>query len=295
MSSALETRVSNPYSYEIVEEIAQFLLQKSKAVGPPKVLIVCGSGLQHLSKSLTEQIPISYTDIPHFPVSTVAGHAGEMVIGKIGETSVMCMRGRFHHYEGYSQFSTTLPVRVAKLMGAEYVIVTNAAGGLNPKFNVGDIMCIEDHINWVGNAGNTPLLGPNDERWGPRFPATGSAYSPELIDTVFECATKLGIESVFHRGTYVYTSGPCYETPAEARLFATFADAVGMSTVPEVVVAQHCGMKVIGLTLVTNVVITERDSKLIPSHEEVLGAADKTAEDMQDLVKLLINTISKST
>ncbi|KNC74171.1 hypothetical protein SARC_13273 [Sphaeroforma arctica JP610] len=278
----------NPYTYELVQEIAANLLDKCKAVGAPSVLIICGSGLQHLSKSLTDQVSVDYKDVPHFPVSTVEGHAGEVVFGKIGSTNVMCMRGRFHSYEGYSQFAVTLPVRVAKLMGCETLVVTNAAGGLNPKFQVGDIMLIEDHINWVGNAGMNPLRGPNDPRWGPRFPATGQCYTPEHITAMEEIAQELGIGQVIRKGTYLYTSGPCYETPAEARLFATFADAVGMSTAPEAVVAHHCGMKTVGLTLVTNCVITRRDSAEIPTHEEVLGAADKTAQDMQDLVSKFV-------
>ncbi|KNC84413.1 purine-nucleoside phosphorylase [Sphaeroforma arctica JP610] len=280
----------NPYTYELVQEIADNLLEKVKSLGKPSVLIICGSGLQHLSKTLSDQIAISYTDIPHFPVSTVEGHAGEAVFGKIGDTVVMCMRGRFHWYEGYSQYAVTLPVRVAKLMGAELLVVTNAAGGLNPKYNVGDIMAIEDHINWVGNAGNNPLRGPNDARWGPRFPATGQCYTEELLDTLDEVAQELGISKVMHRGTYMYNSGPCYETPAEARMLATFSDAVGMSTAPEAVIAHHCGMRCVGLTLVTNCVITRRDSHDIPTHDEVLGAANKTAKDMQELVTGLIKS-----
>lgn len=221
------------YSYEVISGIANYLLDRTKH--RPTIGIICGSGLGSLANQLTEREEFSYQTIPNFPVSTVEGHAGKMVFGKIDNVPVMCMQGRFHYYEGYPLAKCSMPIRVMKLVGVTHLIATNAAGGLNENFNVGDIVVVKDHINFMGFAGNNPLQGPNDTRFGPRFPPMNKAYDAKLRKYAFEIAKELGIEKEMHEGVYTCLGGPNYETVAELKMLRTLGvDCVGMSTIHEV-------------------------------------------------------------
>lgn len=233
----------------------------------PRVAIILGSGLGDALKDVTAAVEISYSEIPGFPPTTIAGHKGKLVAGKIGDTPIIAFCGRFHFYEGHSMEVVTLPVRVSKLLGANTLIVTNAAGGINPDFRAGDLMVIKDHLNLIGVS---PLRGPNLDDLGPRFVPLVDAYDPSGIDLMERVADKIEIK--LQRGIYAALCGPMYETAAEVKMLYTLgADAVGMSTVPEVIVARHQGMKVLGLSCITNewgwVVNNKKGSS--PSHEEV--------------------------
>ncbi|MDR0766439.1 MAG: purine-nucleoside phosphorylase [Odoribacteraceae bacterium] len=215
---------------------------------PPRVAIILGSGLGAFADDIAGRREIPYAAIPRFPVSTVAGHAGRLVAGEIEGKSVLVMQGRFHFYEGYSMQEVTFPVRVAHALGARTLLVTNAAGGVNPLFRAGDLMVIEDHVNMFPDH---PLRGENHDALGPRFPSMEFAYSPRLISLAVAAAERLGIR--LHRGVYAGLQGPSFETPAECRwLHAAGADAVGMSTVPEVIVARHAGMECFGVSVIAN-------------------------------------------
>jgi len=224
-----------------------------------EVAIICGSGLGGLADSLEgKKVEIDYKDIPNFGATTVAGHKGKLVFGFLSGRPTVCMVGRFHFYEGHLLKRTVYPVRVFALLGVHTLLVTNAAGGLNPSFNVGDIMVINDHISFVGLAGQNPLVGKNMEHFGARFPATSDAYDFSLRHLAFKAANDLKLIDHMQEGCYCFVSGPSYETRAEARYLQMIGgDAVGMSTVPEVLVARHCGIKVLGLSLITNAVITK--------------------------------------
>lgn len=275
------------FTYEDYRAIARWILERTPH--RPRVGIIAGSGLGGLGDGLESAQVFPYGDIPQFPQSTVAGHAGRLVLGRLSNVPVVVMQGRFHFYEGHSMHRVTLPVRVMATMGIETLIVTNAAGGINPAFNVGDIMCISDHIFIPGMAGHHPLIGPNDDRLGPRFPDLSNAYSPTLRRLAHEVAAEQGID--LRDGVYVMVSGPSYETPAELRfLRAIGADAVGMSTVPEVVVARHQGVKVLGFSLITNKVITEpRESdEPMELHEEVVAIGNQRAAVLRELVRGIV-------
>lgn len=221
------------YSYEIISGIANFLLERTKH--RPTIGIICGSGLGSLAESLADKDEFPYEDIPNFPVSTVEGHAGQMVFGTINNVPVMCMQGRFHYYEGYALTKCSMPIRVMKLVGVTHLMATNAAGGLNEKYNVGDIVIVRDHINMMGFAGNSPLQGPNDIRFGPRFPPMNKAYDAEMRAYAREIAAELGISDQVHEGVYTCLGGPNYETVAELKMLKILGvDCVGMSTVHEV-------------------------------------------------------------
>lgn len=217
-------------TFEQISETANYLLERTKF--RPKIGIICGSGLGHLADLLTEANTFPYEDIPNFPVSTVPGHAGKMVFGHLNGIEVMCMQGRFHFYEGYSLSLCSMPVRVMKFCGITHLIATNAAGGLNPDFNVGDVMIIKDHVNIMGFAGNSPLQGPNDQRFGPRFPSMNNAYDPELIRMAQKLTTEMGMANETRMGVYTCLGGPNYETVAELKMWSRLGvDAIGMSTV----------------------------------------------------------------
>jgi purine-nucleoside phosphorylase len=237
----------------------------------PTHALVLGSGLSGLADLVEEADVIPYGEIPGFPVSTVAGHAGRLVIGRIRGVSVCVMQGRFHFYEGYTMQQVTFPMRVFHLLGVHTMLVTNAAGGLNPAFQVGDLMLIEDNINFPGMAGFNPLRGANDESFGVRFPATNRVYTPALRQLAIETAAEAGIP--LRRGVYAMLAGPNFESPAEIRMWRTLgADVVGMSTVPEALVAHHAGMQVLAISSVTNLAIDELDATGEPTHEEVVEA-----------------------
>lgn len=237
----------------------------------PKVGLILGSGLSGLAQQIEQADSLDYAQIPHFPLSTVAGHAGRLVIGRLAGAAVCAMQGRFHFYEGYDMQTVTLPIRVMQRLGVQTLILTNAAGGLNPGFHVGDIMLIEDHINFVGMAGVNPLRGPNLDEFGPRFPAVNRTYTQRLRQLTERVAAKQGL--ALQRGVYAVLAGPNFESPAEIRMLRILgADAVGMSTVPEAIVAHHAGMDVLALSTITNVAVAELDAGSEPTHEEVIGA-----------------------
>jgi purine-nucleoside phosphorylase len=226
---------------ESVKEIGKITQAK------PKVGIILGTGLGALAHEIKDPTVIPYEKIPHFPLSTVESHAGELVFGKLGNTSVVAMKGRFHRYEGYTLQQVTFPVRVMKALGIKYLLVSNACGGMNRTYNPGDLMIIEDHVNLMGD---NPLIGKNDDRLGPRWPDMVEPYSKELIAMAEKIAWEKRIP--VRKGVYVAVTGPNLETRAEYRWLSTFADVVGMSTVPEVIVAGHSGLKVLGISVVTD-------------------------------------------
>lgn len=265
-----------------IEKSAKFIALRTKH--RPTVGLILGSGLNPLADEISQADVMAYRDIPNFPVSTVEGHAGELVIGKLSGQVVMAMRGRAHYYEGYSMQQITLPVRVMRALGVQTLIVTNAAGGVNQEFRAGDLMLIADHINLVGMAGLNPLRGPNDEALGPRFPDMTDAYDPELRAQIRAMAKELRIE--LREGVYVMLAGPSFESPADVRFLRLIgADAVGMSTVPEVIVARHGGMRVLGLSLISNSLASGHDKV---SHEEVLAAGKRAVPLLATLIKCVL-------
>ncbi|MBI1298263.1 purine-nucleoside phosphorylase [bacterium] len=249
------------------QEAATFI--RSRTAHHPKIGLVLGSGLSPLAEAVENAHVLAYGEIPHFPVSTVEGHAGRLVIGQLAGVDVCVMQGRFHFYEGYTQQQITLPVRVMQRLGIDTLILTNAAGGINPSFRAGDLMIIDDHINFMGLVGNSPLHGPNLNDFGLRFPSMTDVYSPVLRRLADDVATRQ--EETLKHGVYAALSGPAFETPAEVRFMRLIgADAVGMSTAPEATVARHAGMRVLGISTITNVAIDVLDSQAQTSHEEVI-------------------------
>ena len=266
-----------------ITESVEFINQKSNI--KPKIAIILGTGLGRLAEDIQEKEIIPYSDIPNFPISTVQGHGGNLVLGKLENKEVVAMQGRFHYYEGYNLKEVTFPVRVMKKLGAEVIIISNAAGGMNRFFKRGDLMLITDHINLFGD---NPLIGPNDEELGLRFPDMSEAYDRKLIELTLKVALKEKIK--LHQGIYVGLTGPTLETPAEYRfLIKIGADAVGMSTVPEVIVANHMGMKVLGISCITDLAINGVIVKT--GLEEILKAASNAEPIMTKLVKKVIQKI----
>ncbi len=250
----------------------------------PKIGLILGSGLNALAEAVLDADVISYPDIPHFPKPTVEGHVGRLVMGTLEDTQVMIMQGRVHFYEGYPLPQVVFPVRVMQVMGIETLIVTNAAGGLNPTFQAGDLMLITDHLNLVGMGGSNPLFGPNDPALGPRFPDMSQAYDPKLGRIALEVAQQHGIP--LRQGIYAGLAGPSFETPAEIRFLRMIgADAVGMSTVTEVTVARHGGMRVLGVSGISNVALAEPDPDHETSHEEVLAAGQQIVPRLTTLLR----------
>jgi purine-nucleoside phosphorylase len=264
----------------------------------PTVGIICGSGLSGLSNTLSNPITINYGSIPGFPShTTVAGHKGEIVFGLIdNKIPAICFRGRFHSYEGHDMNTVALPPRIMRCLGVKLLIVTNAAGGLNPSYNVGDIVNVMDYFALPMLAGKNPLIGLNDDELGPRFPPVSNAFDPDLQSVVMKSATKLNMDSfVRQNGTYCFVSGPMYESRAECKFLRSVGgDSVGMSTVPEIVAAHHSGMKVICLSLITNKVVIEGDEGPPASHQEVLDAVNTRSEQIQTLVKEIVTGLDVS-
>ncbi|MCJ7842390.1 purine-nucleoside phosphorylase [Lederbergia sp. NSJ-179] len=266
-----------------IERAKTFL--EGKIASKPKVGLILGSGLGVLADEIDNPVKIKYEMIPGFPISTVEGHAGQLVVGELKGVTVLAMQGRFHYYEGYPLDEVTFPVRVMKALGVEALVVTNAAGGVNQTFTPGDLMLITDHIN---NAGANPLIGPNENTLGVRFPDMSTAYTPSLQKLVREVAKDLNI--ILKEGVYVWNSGPSYETPAEIRMLEKIGgDAVGMSTVPEVIVARHAGMNVIGISCITNMAAGILNQPL--SHEEVIETTEKAKENFLNLVKGIVERL----
>lgn len=267
----------------ILNEITAYLAGKSGI--KPEIGIILGSGLGSLAGEVENSTIIPYSDIPHFPVSTVTGHEGRFVIGQLGGKNVICMQGRFHYYEGYDMKMVTLPIRVMKKLGVSKLIVTNAAGGINEGFKPGDLMIIEDHINLMGHS---PLRGKNDDSFGPRFPDMTEAYDSGFREIAASFASKIGLD--IKKGVYAGLSGPAFETPAEIRFLKVIgADAVGMSTVPEVLVANHSGMKVLGISCITNMAAGISKNKL--DHVEVMETGNAVRAKFADLIKKVIFAI----
>ncbi len=275
------TLTTRQYLDEAVAAIRQRTAQQ------PTVGLILGSGLGDLADALSQPITIPYSDIPHYPIATAEGHAGELVIGQLEGLTVMTMRGRLHFYEGYAMSATTFPVRVMRAMGVHMLIVTNAAGGLNAAWRAGDLMLITDHINLPGMAGHSPLIGPNDEALGPRFLDMRGAYDAELRAIAHRVARELGL--TLREGVYVMNAGPCFETPAEiAFLIGMGASAVGMSTVPEVIVARHGGMRVLGISCITNIAVGAEKA----DHEEVLATAAAVKPRFQALIRGILRELA---
>lgn len=266
-----------------IEETAQFIRKEFKDT--PDIAIILGTGLGNLAEKIKEKKAIAYSKIPNFPVSTVASHKGELVFGKIGDKKVVALEGRFHYYEGYSLEEVTYAVRVVKALGASILIVSNAAGGMNPLFKRGDLMIIADHINFMGVH---PLIGPNDETLGPRFPDMCDTYDPELIELAEKVAVEEGIK--VQKGVFIAVTGPTLETRAEYRFFrAIGADAVAMSTVPEVIVARHAGLRVFGISVITDLGLPDA---LKPCNiEEIIKVANEAEPKLTKLIYTLVERI----
>jgi purine-nucleoside phosphorylase len=249
----------------------------------PKVIIITGTGQGRLPADFTIQQEIPYTDIPNFPKATAPGHKGKLISGKIAGLQATFLQGRFHYYEGYSMNEITLPVRALSLMGARVLLAGNTAGGLNLKFNAGDLMVIEDHINFMGA---NPLRGPNNDDWGPRFPDMSQVYSPRLRKLALATAKRLNIN--IKSGVYTAVPGPSLETPAETRfLRLSGADAVGMSTIPEVIVARHAGMEVMGLSIIANTNDPDNFQPIIL--EEIIAQVERAEDKFQSLINELLS------
>jgi purine-nucleoside phosphorylase len=264
----------------IFDEAADYL--RSRTTLRPTTAIILGSGLGKLADAITDADVIPYADIPHFKQSTAVGHKGNLIVGMLNGQAVMAMQGRFHYYEGYTMQEVTLPVRVMSRFGIRRLLVSNAAGGINPSFKVGDLMIITDHINFMPN----PLVGKNIDEMGVRFPDMTTVYSRPLRQRAHEAAHRLGLQ--LQEGVYVAETGPTYETPAEYRMFGMLGgDAVGMSTVPEVIVARHCGMEIFGMSVITNCAKNLSDD-CTNDGNDVVRAADNAADNMTEIFKALI-------
>lgn len=264
----------------MIEKAVEFI--KSRIKDNYEIGIILGSGLGTLGEKIENPQYVDYKDIPNFPVSTAPGHIGRFVFGTLNGKNVMCMQGRIHLYEGYPVESVVMPIRVMKMMGVKTLIVTNAAGGINESFDVGDIMVITDHINFTGK---NCLIGKNDDCFGCRFPDMSFGYAPALREIAFNCAEKLGMK--LQQGVYIGCTGPSYETPAEIRAFRIMgADTVGMSTVQEVIAANHCGIDVLGFSLVSNKAAGLSGERL--TEEEVLTIGRQKSEEMQTLITEIV-------
>ena len=284
-----ETMELQPSRAEILQA-ARFISQKTAL--QPRTGLILGSGLASLAAEVAESVTIPYREIPHFASATVEGHPGELVLGRLEGCPVMMMSGRVHYYEGYSMAQVTFPIRVMWAMGVKYLIVTNAAGALNPSFRPGEIMLITDHIGLVNMVGLNPLRGPNDPEIGARFPDMSRAYDLELRQLALKTASALGI--TLHQGVYIMLAGPSFETPADLRFVRMIgADAVGMSTVPEVTVAHHAGIRVLGLSGISNAVDTGPDAAPL-SHEEVLATGKTIVARLSPLIKGVLRHLEQN-
>ncbi|MCE7791092.1 purine-nucleoside phosphorylase [Salipaludibacillus sp. CUR1] len=263
-------------------ESAEWIKSQHHTLMKPQVGMILGSGLGELADEIENAVRIPYTDIPFFPSSTVAGHKGQLVIGTLEGVSVIAMQGRFHYYEGYTMQQVTFPVRVMRELGCETLIVTNACGGMNENFKPGDLMLIEDHINFTGS---NPLIGENLDKYGPRFPDMSRAYTPALKDLALKTADELHYN--LQRGVYAAVSGPVYMSAAELIMLRRLgADVVGMSTVPEAVTARHMGMNVLGISCITDMAIGETIEGI--THEEVMEVAERTKPRFKSFVRSLL-------
>jgi purine-nucleoside phosphorylase len=270
--------------YERAEHAARII--RSRTTETPRIALVLGSGLGGFADDFEDSVSIPYEEITGFPRSTAEGHAGRLVIGKVDQVSVVAMQGRVHFYEGYSLEKVTFPIRVFNLLGIKTLILTNAAGGVNVQLSQGALMVLSDHLNLMGD---NPLRGPNDSRFGPRFPDMSAAYAPELQEIVIEEARSLGVE--VRRGVYAALSGPSYETPSEIHMLRNLgADAVGMSTVPEVIVARQMDMEVLGISCITNLAAGITDEPI--NHEDVMATGDRVRETFTSLMRRVVARVN---
>ncbi|HEY6806593.1 MAG TPA: purine-nucleoside phosphorylase [Pyrinomonadaceae bacterium] len=270
--------------YERAEHAARVI--RSRTTETPRVAIVLGSGLGGFADDFEDAVGIPYEDIPGFSRSTAQGHAGKLVVGRIDQVPLLAMQGRVHYYEGYSLEQVTFPIRTFKLLGIKTLILTNAAGGVNVQLSQGALMVISDHLNLMGD---NPLRGANDSRFGPRFPDMTAVYSPELQEIVIEEARGLSVE--VRRGIYAALSGPSYETPAEIHLMRNFgADAVGMSTVPEAIVARQMDIEVLGISCITNMAAGISDEPI--NHEEVMATGDRVKATFTQLLRQVVGRVN---
>ncbi len=270
------------YTRQDFEQTAHFV--QDRIQHEPRIGLILGSGLNPLAESVEEADRIPYEEIPNFPKPTVEGHSGRLVVGRLEGQQILVMQGRVHFYEGYTMQQVVFPIRMMQVMGIETLIVTNAAGGLNPDYAAGDLMLLSDHINLVGMTGNNPLFGPNDPTLGPRFPDMSQAYDPALRALARDVAREHDLP--LHEGVYVGLSGPSFETPADIRFLRLIgADAVGMSTVPEVTVARHGGMRALGISGISNVALSEPQPGVEATHEEVLAAGSLIVPRLMTLLR----------
>ena len=270
-------------------EAADFI--RGRTDHEPTIGLILGTGLNPLAEEVRRADVIPYGEIPHFPVSTIEGHVGRLVIGELGGQQILVMQGRAHYYEGYSPAHAALPIRAMQVLGIGTLIVTNAAGGLNPAFQAGDLMLITDHINLIGMTGLNPLRGPNDPELGPRFVDMSQAYDLKLREMALRVANGLGF--TLRQGVYVCLAGPSFETPADLKFLRLIgADAVGMSTVPEVTVARHAGMRVLGISGISNVAVIEPTGESKTVHEEVLEAGKILVPKLTALLKGVISLLA---
>ncbi len=268
---------------EKIKETGDYI--QAKTGFKPEIGIILGTGLGGLVKEIEIEHSLGYETIPNFPVSTVEGHSGKLIFGKLGGKNVVAMQGRFHYYEGYSMKEVTFPVRVMKSLGVHTLLVSNASGGMNPDFSIGDLMILNDHINLFPD---NPLIGKNYKELGPRFPDMSKTYDKELISKAVEIANKKGIK--VQQGVYAGLSGPCFETPAEYNYIRIIgADAVGMSTVPEVIVARHGGMRCFAISIITDLGVAGKIVEV--THEDVIEAASKAETKMTQIIKELVSGI----
>jgi len=266
-----------------IEKAAEYIKEKSGF--EPELGIILGTGLGSLGDYIDKVSVIDYADIPEFPVSTVFGHAGKLILGYLEGKRVVAMQGRFHYYEGYTMQEITIPVRVMKQLGIKLLIASNACGGLNPSFKAGDIMVITDHINFMGT---NPLIGSNLEDFGPRFPDMSEVYDKDIIELLEKVAASQGIK--MHKGVYGAVSGPNYSTKAELSMMIKLgSDTVGMSTVPEAIVAKHCGLKVAGVSCITDMAIP--DTMISPTHEEIVKVAESVKPRFVALIKQFVKEV----
>jgi purine-nucleoside phosphorylase len=270
------------FTREQFTEAATFIRARTRH--EPQVGLILGSGLNPLAEAVEAVDVIPYQEIPHFPKPTVEGHMGRLVIGQLAGMPILVMQGRVHFYEGYAMQQVVFPVRVMQALGIKTLIVTNAAGGLNPTFHPGELMLITDHINLIGMTGSNPLFGPNDPTLGPRFPDMSEAYDAHLRRIAREVAEESGVP--LREGVYIGLAGPSFETPADIRFLRLIgADAVGMSTVPEVTVARHGGMRVLGISSISNVALAEPEPGQETSHDEVLAAGEQIVPRLMALIQ----------
>ncbi|HTP03450.1 MAG TPA: purine-nucleoside phosphorylase [Anaerolineales bacterium] len=274
------------FSLDEIDDVVKAIRQRSAR--KPRIAIILGSGLNALADSIPSPDIVPFSELPHFPVSTVFGHAGRLVIGELEGKTVFVMQGRIHFYEGYSMAQVTLPVRVMQRLGVEIMVVTNAAGGVNPDFVPGDVMLITDNLNFLGMMGHNPLMGPNYDELGPRFPDMSQAYDRELADKARAVARREGI--TLREGVYAGLSGPSFEGPADLRfLRMAGADSVGMSTVPEVIVARHGGLRVLGFSGISNK--ANLDGSTVTMHEEVIAAGRIITPKIEKLIRGVLHDL----